>query len=680
MVTENTAPIRRVPSRTGLFSAFAALTVLLLLLGSYTQSFAIVNSHDWTWSHTGYSVRQIPGTGVPGAPEEFLSAGTNRNPSSGGYGGYYGFHLMRLDANGAVVNKREVWIDIQMPWQFGIDYEVADLTPDMDANGNYTGHFWIVIQARQYFPAGAEEDYIYCHKVRDDCTDPTPIQAFYIRSNQNALHRHLYATSTVCYNGMLFMCGYAAAGNTAYANYPLSNLSDKVGLVISYDIASGALNHYMWNTVNSTYDFDEALKLKLSDGTPGEILMTGAMNSDMDASCGVFAARFDVNLNFSGFQGIIPPIYQVYSIPPPDDGIYGIDIYEDQQGDVYVLCNHFQGNTNLSWGILKLQNNMNPYGPGTISYAGQVYTQNAWAKQFFYEPQGGGNVTFRIVGEQAAVFCDATVDAIAANNPASQVPSYTAVTPWVEHMDLGWNASGLIFNMNWHKMHLTANGTTDYYSGFPTYNPPPANAALQDEERMYTAALQINNDPALDIVIIAPVSNVPNGAVGTKFLRVNNNGDETMCNNQVEDCNALEGYEAIAVGIWQSAATPGIYADRYRRYREDDPPVTEYDCTTGYYKQSTGIAKTATGISTDVTLYPNPASKEINLKLEERVGIGGKFSFVLTDMAGRQVYKQDKADPLATELNIKLPSLAPGMYIANITINKSTHIKRVVIE
>lgn len=647
-------------------------------LQAQVRTYEITTNPPIPERYSHYSIEQIPGSN----PAEFMAVGTARYPS-GVVLGYFGFHVMRVDANGQVMNSKQYWV----PYHTSnprVSYEAVDITPEYDVNGNFTDHFWITAQARELGAGGGYvSDYIYVHKVHKTCVDAVPAAYTYIKSaTTQPEYKNLYPANSLCYNGALFICGFASDIETSEpGDRPYNDLTDKIGMLVKYDFTnSGALTWYLWDSgdpISSNADYDMALKLRLAKGNaskPDRILLTGAVNTSMDCPSGILTIKFDpTTLIITNFNSVIPINYYVCWQPPKINGVFGIDIYEDENDDVYVLANYHNNDTGYSWGIVRLRPDLTAYPFGTNSYIGAQNGKNTWAKHFFYEEGPAVNdegPRFRVVGEQAAAYCTTTEDDINMYHPGSLIPSYSNLNPFVAHVSTQWDASGLNGTIDWQKLHLSSTGTGIYYSGFPHYNPPAANVFMQDEKRLHTFATQIDEDPAKDIVIMAPIHYKEHAV---KFVRVDNNGNENTCNNYVEECTDHFLSNTTNAALFQSIAYDMI-KNEGTPYEDVNTTITEYDCASGVYKPSS-----VSGMVSDagkIFVFPNPTEGRVNIRFENDVT---DFTLSLNDVTGKQVYYQE-AEVSKNEVEINLPDLSSGMYLLNIKTNNAVHTQKLMVK
>ncbi|MBS1778961.1 MAG: T9SS type A sorting domain-containing protein [Bacteroidetes bacterium] len=664
-------------------TSFFHLLLLTLLLGISLKTSAIVNSHEWINDYDGYSIEQIPGTGINGVPEEFIAVGTKRGVQtlSTYYPDVFALHIIKLNASGNILASRLIWAPIGTNIDPLVGYESVRITPEYNNLGSFTNNFWIIAQARQMRPVGTQKDFIYCHQIDVNLSDPTPTNRFYIKNATSQItYTNLYPTHALCYNDQLYICGFAANGNVAYNNYPLNTSTDKIGVVIKCDINTHAISNYAWDTYCDYADYDMPLKMRLSEGHPGEILVTGGINTGKGTPAGILAMRLNSSsLSVTASNCVIPVSYYVGWLTPLINGLYGIDIYENSKQDVYILSNYFDNNTGNSWGIAKLKGDLTTYPYGMPSYVGRSATHDGWAKQFFYQSynETNGSAIFKVVGEQADVFCQSTLTDINTNHPGSLAPNYTNVNPFISQFTLSWNSSaGMSGSVPKHTIHLSANGTAAYYSGFPTYNPPPVGSTLQDFKRLCTPSLQVNNDPSKDIITISPISSPTTANIGTKYLRTDNNGDENSCQNQVNDCtNTFMSDMDHSLNFLP--ATYSVQVTSILEPQNDYPTAIEHNCALGYYK-TTNINSLTTNRGIDI--YPNPASDKLNIILPKVLSNSDAFTFNITDVTGKIVYKTGKAEAGSSVVNISLPALTPGVYIGNVDLNGSKYTKKIVIE
>lgn len=77
-----------------------------------------------------------------------------------------------------------------------------------------------------------------------------------------------------------------------------------------------------------------------------------------------------------------------------------------------------------------------------------------------------------------------------------------------------------------------------------------------------------------------------------------------------------------------------------------------------------------------LSIYPNPASDNVNIQLPE---VGGKFSLAVFDLNGKQLMKREiSAD--SSEYTLNVSNLAPGMYLVSLFNNEGAYTGKIVVE
>jgi hypothetical protein len=148
----------------------------------------------------------------------------------------------------------------------------------------------------------------------------------------------------------------------------------------------------------------------------------------------------------------------------------------------------------------------------------------------------------------------------------------------------------------------------------------------------------------------------------------------------------------------EEPTTHGIMKVTYSEtdYNEDllyfDPDIVDMvsiyfaDENTGYVvgkKNGIGaIWKNGTGINTmeideisknnEIKVYPNPASKEINIEFENK----NKYSVSLTDFSGKQVYLQSFN---TKKIKINTEQFPKGTYILSVKTKEKNYTKKIII-
>jgi len=77
-------------------------------------------------------------------------------------------------------------------------------------------------------------------------------------------------------------------------------------------------------------------------------------------------------------------------------------------------------------------------------------------------------------------------------------------------------------------------------------------------------------------------------------------------------------------------------------------------------------------LETAMTVYPNPVGEQLSISFEDIQG--EQINFVLYDVSGREIFKKQITNNLATE-RINLSTLANGSYLIKVTRLKGEHSK-----
>lgn len=673
--------------------------LLVFVLGLNQKSLAVVKTQEWQESHRGYSVEQIPGTGVAGAVAEYVAAGTMY---TNGPGRRAGWHFMRLDEFGNVLASRIAYSNATDE-----EFRVVDITVESATK------FWITTEARHLVSA-AQYDYIYVAGVDQNGNDLTVNPAIHITPTAAVgSHRNLYPTHSLFMGGELYICGYAAE-HTSYPNYP-AYYSDKLGFMLKCDVNATPVNvnFYVWNTNNSLIpigDFDMPLRISPSLVSPGfqagfPLLVTGSGNMyGSGYISGVLAMRFDQNLGLTGYNLFLPTAWAFSPDPMRLHGVYGMDIrgplYPDEhegEGGYAILLNSFDDIApyNRTWGVLRIQRDFTPYDPvNNHSFVGLTGTKS-WGTQFaevFYADKSITN-SVTVIGQQNELYDrEEGCDQLDVPNLAPRhYPNN--INPFVTQLNVGgaglWtNATGYgptynMANFFFHRVHLSSKGTQANNMSYLSGSMP--NGYMEDMTRLYTFASvsqyyfgSTSATAPTFPAIVAPVGelNAPPGNnpfLLTKFIQTTTWG-ESSCDNVYNDCPQLFTSTTYASGEFESAYYEGfVTADAYLYFTlfNNYTIPNNVDCATGYYKPA---SVSNVNVENKIGLYPNPASTELNIQLPKDLQTGDKLSFRILDIAGKEVYRTQD------QLHVKLPSLAPGMYIATVEYNGAKHSEKITIE
>lgn len=663
------------------------ITVLLVcLLLKSPGSFAVVTIHEIESSYKGYSVEKIPGV------DEFVAAGTFfiddlDQP-------FHGYHFLHLDANGYILNSRYVYPNTIVPsgtdqWEL----RVADIAVE-DAD-----NFWIVMLARNINGvSGALTDYVYAEKVSlsSGGLGAAPNQVS-LGNDAAAAYRNFYPVHSLYNNQKLYICGYLADYDPTLTG-PNNSSQGKKGVLAIVDLSPfPALSALIpWNTdlPNSThiYDYDMALKMRISSKNTDHLLITGAGNTgtfDTDPS-GIMTIRFEMSTQTVLNTTInYLPTTTLFPHPPPARGLYGIDIYEEEgsvDNNVYVLTNQFKYNEPEHWGIVRIDDNLVPHATfdNYILPAGTAWI--SWAKQFLPDPSPNhGNVTeLVVVGERID-------DDIPYAAPVP--PSVVNVNPFIAPYELYWDngmtggTPGISLNATVTEIaHASVNGTVSMLPGtfnIDYYQPPtmPSSTTtgthLEDVKRLHTFATRDENQNGDDeIVLLSPMYSLATGTppnsgnhLNTKFIKTDNTGHEPTCQNEwaltFNHYTTRTMYRAFSVElpIAESSLMPN---DIKRRVISS----IDRDCSGGSYKPA---AITAVHPDRKINIYPNPANNEVTVSVP-----AGNYTFELADMTGKVILRKS-GNTRESKVTVALPVLSTGVYLATVATNEQTFTDKLII-
>lgn len=692
--------------KSNLLSQCSGLLVFLLLLSGPNDLFAAVNTHLWQESHRGYSLEEIPDT-VGGGPVEYVAAGTMY---TNGPGSRAGWHFMRLDDNGVILDSRIAYCS-----NTDDEFRVVDITVESATK------FWITISAR-HMVSGSQYDYIYVVGVDQHGNDLGLNPAIHITPTAAVSnYRNLYPTHSLYLGSALYICGYAAE-NTQVSNHP-DYYSDKLGMFIKCDVNSTPVttNYYFWDSDNSQFpigDFDMALRISPSLSASGflpdfPLLVTGSANGyGTGYLSSVLAMKFNSAGNPMLANAYLPTAYSFSPDPIRAHGVYGVDMRgavpaEDQElegGGYVILVNRFDHNepSNRSWGILRVKENLTVYDPTTnYSYVG-LNDMKSWASQFLIMSytDKSKNSSIEILGEQNDLYggeqpgCDTV---FSPNLPPSHYPNN--INPF--YTTLGVSGVGLwdytngfgptynsVFHGN-HTVHLSANGTAANNMVY-LYGSQP-NGYLEDITRLYTFGAStlyyygwssgVPNPPSM-LVPIGELNNPSMPYLNTKFIKMTgSSGEETVCNNYIYDCPELFTSTTYPANpVFASIFYDGLQTDdayNYFSLTEDYYLPLEMDCGTGYYKP-TDVADLG-GASNEVSFYPNPASSELNISIGKNISKNDKCQFLLLSSTGQQVISTSVFTN-KQEIKVNLSELPAGLYMGILTINDKKYTEKISIQ
>lgn len=705
------------------FRHLRKLTTRLLLTttvlgGLSMQADAKLVTHEWETNHRGYSIELVPGTDENGVAAEYVAAGSVYDQETSAFA----WHFMHLDVNGNVLDERTTWTS---PLANVYEFRVVDIAVQSE------DAFWITVQARGI--GSSTGDFIYLAGVDINGAD-LPVNPDIAIVAGEGQYSNLYPThSYFGSNGSIYICGYAADG-TNYPSQPNNHYSDKYGMLLKCEVATKAVTATFWDSYKDGFrgytDYDMALRIvpgSYEDEFP--LLVTGAagMYNDQWISTAL-VAKFDANCNIMRINGVIPVPHLLAYINPRPTGVYGVDIRGDVYGgaepgkgaDAAVLINYFDDGVIIeedyeevgedekpvdyaqskrkTYGLLRVTNNLSAYPGGVQSYMEVNSQYNVWAKQFMELHGYGNNPYYRdhhipVIGEQIAYHTNG--DIYCTTNPPADAlnPSLTNVNPFYSMLYIGsgifdystgfsfWGLQSMRENLVYLSSVGTKASTMDYANGWLGYG-----AALEDMTRLYTFTSlkrhydnpNVPNPPEPYPAMVVPVGKTNEAFLKTKFMKLsagNYGYKESDCQKHVRNCSEATSSEVVNGSFFTYPEAEVAALNAYTMFIPINqmnliPSVT--DCSTGYYKP-TGVA--AVNKTDNITMYPNPASTELNLNIG--TGAGSHYSFQLMDIAGKVVYQQQGETGI---VKVNLPELTSGVYVATVVTDSKTQTQKITIK
>lgn len=665
------------------------LMLCALMLSNYATK-AEVTVQEWQDNYKGYSIKPINnGT-------EFIAAGTYYGDDNGTM--FVGYHVLRLDSKGDVLASVTHYPTINSNNQYDQEFRVVDIAVEDQK------FCWVVLQVRDFDYVNSTNqhtllDYIYAERI-----DMNTGQLDVSSGSNNKLSViqglfGLYATSAIIMNGNMFISGYEAkiseVNNINIPTLPTNNSLYKRGCLFKVDMTgTNPVDYKEWDTYNGFPYFDYDMAIKVKESANGSLLVLGACNSYYhpsgdDKSSAVHILRIDPStLNIIKQTSHFMPTGISYS-GAVDRGMYGIDFVEDAStNSLFVLYNQFASNTVYHFGVLRLETN---YSGGSSSGANDLETitsktnymtygpldYSAWGKQIIYNELVPGYKNFVIIGEIKSPY-------ISCNN-FTYSPSTTNINPFIANLFTYNTTNGIIAagsGASVFKVEESSVGTTTTSaSGFDYYTAVPSVASTNQEDVTRRGWFATTADPTTgDIQLLTPLQNPSNSNyLNVKFLNVNNLGDEIYCGQYTRDC-----FQGVNTGSMDSYVFPGQNGPSQHNtfitfnLVEHVDIATTYDCQdalnqyNGYKPTSVATTESVDAIS----IYPNPATSELNIKVNAKAGTD--VQFVLTDITGKEVL--NKIVNNTAKVNIQLPNLTPGVYIGTVNADGQMHTEKIVIE
>jgi len=681
-----------------------ALGTIFLLCNN--DSYAVVNTQLWLESHRGYSIEQVPGTGVNGVALEYVAAGTAYIP------GFLqpGWHFMRLDEFGNVLATRIAYCTSSSE-----EFRVVDIAVESATK------FWITIQARHTTGPG-QYDYIYIAGVDQNGYDLTSNPSIVIKTSAAySYNKELYPTHSLYMGGSLYICGYAT-DNTFYPSQPTQLYTPKAGVFLKCDVNNSPVTttSLFWDSYNSfpgpgDYDMPLRISPSRSGNNPAggfPLLVTGAVNVGDGNISGILAMKFNSNATLITANGYLPSLYAMSYDPPKVTGVYGVDIRgqlyssdqdHDDQG-YCILANYFDETDPLkrTWGVLRVKDNLDVYPITNSSYLA-VNDAKSWANQFgeLYFADKSLDNDVSILGQQYELYSPSESGSGSCDNLSAPnlVPSFSNINPFIASLKVngtgfwdytnGWGGTYPTSGFQPNVVHLSSKGTVSTDMNYLTGS-LGSGSALEDISRLYTFGafshnyLDANNVSTFKFPgMVAPVGDATGSPSAHQFLSTKliktDVMQESRCHNFYNDCPTLQtsmttSNDPFAIMDTEVETTNGYYLfsllDTYNM-------PTQLDCSTGYYK-TTGIA--TTGNNKEFSFYPNPASKEINISLPQSVTSADKIEFILTDITGKTVYNNNSHEQSGFSIKYQLPNLAAGTYMGTINLNGTKYSNKVIIK
>lgn len=673
-------------------TSFLLVPILLLLSLS---SKAEVTVHEWEENVKGYSMKQIPGT------SEYIAAGTYHGDDNGTP--FIGYHFMHMDDQGTVLQSTTHYPNAN---NYDKEYRVIDIVP-IDPQ-----ECWVILQVRDFDYVNAQGihymlDYVYAERVEIS----TGLKSTKMPSDFSILHDHdgFYGTSAIEYNGDIFISGYQAdlspGGGVNLATLPTNTSEGKFSLLMKVHLSAGGtpptIQVRRWNTISGHFDYDMALKVKPSNN--GSLLVVGACNTanvpfNNYYYSGINIARIEAStLNIVSNR--ILHFSTGYTYPGPiDRGAYGIDVAEGTDNSILVLFNSFDYGSVLNFGVARVESD---YTGGSSSGPNDLYAntnltnrvnfgpgdRSAWGKQIHAE-NPLSTTTYTIYGEVKALY--AGFAGTCTRYPVSNAPSITNIDPFVGSFGLHYNPNiGLVVNFGDMIISESTLGTTTT-SGLDYIYPSASVVGTNIEDITRRNSFFVPVSGSNELKVLAPMQNPSNtDYLNAKFLDLISNGEEIYCGQYIDlTCSPGFSVGTIASSEDDVVYDPLVSIQDYGVFTNTinishnlivhvGAPTT-YDCQdainnhNGYKPTSVANTEDIKGID----LYPNPATSELNIKVN--AAAGDEVQFVLTDITGKEVLNNTAKNN--GNIKVQLPNLTPGLYIGTVMVGSEQYTEKIIIE
>lgn len=648
------------------YTSFISMTLILLLGLMQSAKAQQTMTHIIDDNFKGYSIDKLRDLNQPFVDVyNYFAAGTYYDNVNN----RVGYHFINMKNDGTIVSSTVAYLP-------GYETRVVDIVAvNSDA-------IWITLQVRDL---AAQKDFIYAEKVTSTGSLGAGVNHVAIQPNgsMQQTYQNIYPTHSLYKDDALYICGYVS-NQVPSTTIPTNTSLEKYGAIFKADLTvmPAAVSEYVWDSPdNNFFDYDMALKMKFAKKSVTgytELILTGAMNSGIGPNdpSGVLAMRV-VDDPFSGlasfFNGLVLTGWPAYP-GPTDHGIYGIDVIETNDYNLFFLTNLFQNNYVMRWGFTRTDISLGvDVTRNSFAGIGAGYYDD-WAMQAFVSDNSQG------------YFHDVTVLGLAAdlyancNNTMQNPSSVTNVNPFVGKYSLGWAPLAppvgiqLSQNPNGHVIHESNQGTSAAQLDYLTASATVSNTDLENIQRLHTPAIEYDKASG-DYAYIAPLSSPdpsnPNVKLNTKFMHLAGMGLSSCVPYTVCDPNIF----LSTIQTTQPFTTPtyNIYDGLLLTFNRNTEAYTNVDdCAGGYYK-TTGIESFSE--LGDISIFPNPASSELVLNLGTSEG---EYSFVLTDITGREVMAKKGA--AANTVTIQLSDISAGVYVATIHVDGRTHTEKLIIE
>jgi hypothetical protein len=471
----------------------------------------------------------------------------------------------------------------------------------------------------------------------------------------------IYPLGTLLYDPTtLYICGYQTSA--MMPGFVPSFQTSKEAFVIKYNLATNEIEErktYNWSSLWATDDYDIAHRMKKINTPVSGIWVGGSCGDDLDEAMMnmiISTATLDPIPTFD--QPLRPSI----SDPMTKQSSYDIIEDLDGAGYSYVFGNMFHP-YNTATGMEPFPTFVTITSINAYTMMAPITGKNSWFYAGFDYEWGvatmpgryGGSVAYS--GFQENRDCNVT-------DPTSK----SNINPFISEVTLQTSGSGDIQVIrNFWNVLLSKYGT-----GYWALNNSYYLLGESGSNRLWNPLSVAQDFRSRDFILSAPVWNPSTQNLNIKYIRTNDIGEMYGCPFVPICDNTFYTYRTNNMAA-ASTATYGARTPAKQLLPQTFMmPDAILDCSAGFKPAGENSPTSINNINeptTDVSsisIFPNPATREIQIILNKGIKSGVIVKAIMTDILGKTIVTLYNGP--ANEINhqIQLPNLSSGIYLIHL--------------